>query len=87
MCTLYINWTLNTHALIRTQTRAGYGCELKLGVFACGTAVAAVLDDDFWRSVTVPPVSRLDSAAADDAPSAGLPIAVIHSSASEQLPV
>ena len=40
VCTLYINWTMNTHAQIRTETRTGYGCELKLGVFACGTAVA-----------------------------------------------
>jgi len=37
---LYINWTLNTHALLRTETRMGYGCDLKLGVFASGTAVA-----------------------------------------------
>ena len=30
MCSLYINWTLNTHAILRTETRQGYGCELKL---------------------------------------------------------
>ena len=40
MCSLYINWTLNTHAILNTETRQGYGCALKLGVFACGTAVA-----------------------------------------------
>lgn len=40
VCSLYINWTLNTHALLRTETRSGYGCALKLGVFASGTAVA-----------------------------------------------
>ena len=39
VCTLFINWTLNTHATITTQTRTGYGCDLKLGVYACGTAV------------------------------------------------
>ena len=40
VCTLVINWTLNTHATLRSETRPGYGCDLKLGVFACGTAVA-----------------------------------------------
>jgi len=40
VCTLFINWTLNTHAKMRTETRQGYGCDLKLGVFASGTAVA-----------------------------------------------
>ena len=39
VCTLYINWTMQTHSTLRTETRPGYGCDLKMGVFACGTAV------------------------------------------------
>ena len=40
VCTLVINWTLDTHAILSSENRKGYGCDLKLGVFACGTAVA-----------------------------------------------
>jgi len=59
VCTLFINWTLNTEAIIKTQTRTGYGCDLKLGVYACGTAVARYYEvenevrDDEGRVVRV----------------------------------
>merc|ERR1719146_568240 len=56
-CTLYINWTCNTHATLRngpkadgSPTRPGYGCDVKLGVFACGTAVAQYFEVEDWET-------------------------------------
>ena len=44
--TLYINWTMQSHADLSTETRKGYGCDLRLGVYATGTAVARYYEND-----------------------------------------
>lgn len=38
--TLFINWTMQSHANLTSTMRTGFGCPVTLSVYACGTALA-----------------------------------------------